>query len=247
MDTKIFIIGHKPLDYGYWEYEPYCPIQVGYGEPFCNVRDNSGDSRAEWNPFAAENTATWWIARNAAPSLDITGQCQYRRRLKFDGPEQVENIFKNYDVICAAPLRMGITLYEQYARCHCERDIQDVYSVIREKYPEYIDAYQKYILNGRKVYYSNSFVLRASDYVRYNDFLWTILDGVREIRGWDTPSITEKEIKYEIDTGKRAGTRGVKYQAQVGGFLSERLWTMWVQANFDGRIYEMPYTKFEGV
>lgn len=247
MDTKIFIIGHKPLEYGYWEYEPYCPIQVGYGEPFCNVRDNSGDSRADWNGFAAESTATWWIAKNAAPSLGIAGQCQYRRRLKFENPEEVENIFKNYDVICAKPLYMGLTVYEQYVRCHNERDIQDAYTVIAEKFPQYLDAYRDYIQNGRRLYYSNSFVLRAEDYIRYNDFLWTVLDGVREKRGWDTPAVAEKEIGQEINSGRRAGTRGLKYQAQVGGFLSERLWTMWVQANFVGRIYEMPYTKFEGV
>ena len=41
-------------------------------------------------------------------------------------------------------------------------------------------------------------------------------------------------------------SEAVKWQTSIGGFLSERLWTLWVQHNFKPeRIYKLPYNKME--
>ena len=43
-DARIYIVGHKPVEYGIWDNDLYQPIQVGTNEDFCNVRDNTGDN-----------------------------------------------------------------------------------------------------------------------------------------------------------------------------------------------------------
>lgn len=55
----IYIVGHKPFDPP--KHDAYVPIQVGYGEDFTKVRDNTGDNIAEKNKNFCELTALYWI------------------------------------------------------------------------------------------------------------------------------------------------------------------------------------------
>ena len=62
-EVQIYIIGHKEVDYGYWDNSIYTPLQVGGGmyKQFLPLRDNTGDNIAEWNPIYAENTGIYWL------------------------------------------------------------------------------------------------------------------------------------------------------------------------------------------
>lgn len=244
-----YIIGHKPVSYGFYDGNPlYHALQVGNGERYASLRDTDiEDNIADWNNFYAEGTGTYYIWKTVPDDTKYVLQCQYRRRLHFPADTDFDELFKDCDAICAKPLTMGLTVYEQYAHCHNREDMETLKAVIYEEFPEMREAFDKYILNGRTLYYSNSFVLRTQDFKDYADTLFSLLDAFKKRRGFNTPQEVERRVSDEISQGKRGKARGVRYQEQIGGFLSERIWTMWVQRKFAGRILNMDYEKFEGV
>lgn len=256
-DARIYIIGHRPVDYGIWNNDLYQPIQVGNNEDFCDIRDNTGDNIAEWNPIYAENTALYWIWKNRPEGLRYVGVCQYRRRLEFKEDFDFDELFKDFDVVAGMPLMQFPSVLHQYAACHSPMDISRLNYIIEREYPEYLDSFTKYIGEGRFLFYSNGFVMRAEDFDRYCEFLFGICDRFREENGWDTPEIAEERIDQEIDEGYRRGKDGHigsdgkggnGYQHQILGFLSERILTLFICHNFaHNKTYCLPYTKYEGV
>jgi hypothetical protein len=71
-------------------------------------------------------------------------------------------------------------------------------------------------------------------------------------------NITNKDelyahVQYNIEAGKyirygngSAPIEAIRWQTSIGGFLSERLWTLWLQHNFnDEKILKLPYIKME--
>lgn len=246
--VAIWIIGHKQIDYGWYDDNPiYHALQVGNGERFAEHRDSDcPDNISEWNNFYAESTGTYYISK-AGLGGDYVGQCQYRRRLHFPADTDFDALFSGCDVICAKPMSIGQTVYEQYAHCHSSEDMETLKAVIDEEFPEMKEAFDKYILKGRKLYYSNSFVLRTQDFKDYADTLFRLLEAFKKRRGYTTPQEVERRVSDEISQGKRRKARGVRYQEQIGGFMSERIWTMWVQWKFAGRILNIDYEKYERV
>jgi hypothetical protein len=69
----------------------------------------------------------------------------------------------------------------------------------------------------------------------------------------DSPEKLFERVRYHIEVGKyprylgRNITEGdVRWQMSIGGFLSERLLTLWLLHNFkEERIYKLPYVKME--
>lgn len=244
-DAAIFIIGHKPLEYGYWDNALYTPIQVGYGEQYTPVRDNTGVNIADWNKVCAETTAFYWISRNFVMGKYV-GVCQYRRRLEFPEDYDFDKAFEECDVIAAKPLRFGVSVANQYCHCHCAADLLNMEQVVKDLYPDYAQAWEDYIVNSNVVYYSNSFVMRAEDYQKYCDWLFSIFREYRKRMGWDSQEQVREYVAGNIEKGVCRGTRGVDYQMQLFAFATERLWTMYVQRNFK-RIRHDNYVKFEGV
>lgn len=244
-DAQIFIIGHKPLDYGYWDNALYTPIQVGGNADFCSLRDNRGCNISDWNTFYAEGTATYWISRNLVP-IPYIGQCQYRRRLQFPEDYDFDAAFRDCDVIAAEPLRLGLTVASHYCTCHNAYDFYELEQVVKDLYPEYAEDWEKYIVSGKTMYYSNSFVMRGQDYLDYADWLFRILFEFVNRKGWKTPQEATLAVAADMESGRAKKARGLAYQAQIGGFFSERLWTLYVQRNFE-RIRHDKYVKFEGV
>lgn len=245
-DAQIFILGHKAVDYGVWDNALYTPLEVGAAlrEPVFAVRDNTGANISDWNQIYAETTGTYWIANNTY--FSYAGQCQYRRRLEFPLDFDFKSAFEKYGAICAEPINIG-NVYDQYCLCHCKQDMDLVEAIINDKYPQLAEAYEKYIKKSGALYYSNSFVLNGDDYKEYAEVLFGILDIFKEERQWNTPEEALRLIGDEVKKRTRGRARGVAYQSQVFGFLSERLWTMWVQSKFTGRIKNIKYKKYEGV
>ena len=247
-DTQIYIIAHRPVEYGIWDNSLYTPVQVGYNERFLDRRDSDfTENIADLNVFYAEGTATYYIWKTHSKDAKYVGQCQYRRRLEFDEDLDFCQLFKDYDVIVASPLMfLNTPLYRQYASCHSEKDIRLVEDIIKEKFPEYGDSFDNYIKFGSFLFYSNGFVMRAEDFDRYAEWLFAILDEFRNRKGWDTEEQILSDISTEIKGKKRPATRGARYQAQLGGFLSERLLTLYILHNFDKkRIMCRDYKKLE--
>lgn len=248
MKTKIFQIGYRETTEPYWSDGLYDAVQVGTGATFLPHRDTECEgSIAEWNPIYCETTGMYWIWKEGSKDLDIVGQCQYRRRLKFDDAGEVEKIFNSYDCIAPVPLN-GVPVWKQYAYCHDEEDLIIAESVIREKYPEYLDPWNTFIRNGRVLFYSASFVMRKEDFNDYCSFFFGFAEEFLKRKGWDTVEKALEAVGNGIAAGKRGKARGRGYQAFVLGFLNERLLTMFILSRFKAdRIRTVPYYKLEGV
>ena len=63
-----------------------------------------------------------------------------------------------------------------------------------------------------------------------------------------------EHVRYNMEVGKyprytdkkNIPPEAVRWQCSIGGFLSERIWTLWLQHNFKPeRIMKLPYIKQE--
>lgn len=254
-DVQIYILGHKPIDYGVNDNALYSFLQVGNREQFTALKDSQGENIAKWNPIFAESTGTYWIAHNAPKTLKYVGQVQYRRRMMFDEGENFDNIFNSYDAICAEPLFMRTSVYNQLAFCHNGKVAAAMEQAVKELYPEMAESFDKYLKNSGILFYSNSFVTRRVDFDRYVEFMSKTIFRAFEILGCKSVEDVQRFVQGEIEAGRTPNTNGMKadkdafkYQCQLGGFMSERLWTLWVQHSFaPERIKIVPWVKFEGV
>jgi hypothetical protein len=245
-DIQIYILSHKPVSYGIWNDELYTPLQVGDADSFISVRDDKGVNICNLNPMYAETTGIYWIWKNT--STRYKGQCQYRRRLEFPTDYDFDTDFKYYSVITMQPIALAATVYNQYAACHSKKDMDLLEEIINEDYPEYSGTFQSVIKNGNILFYSNGFIMPNGRYDMYCEWLFGILGKFRERMGWNTNENLEKDIAEDIARKERSGEKGVKYQMQVLGFLSERLLTLWLMTNTPPFLIKtVPYKKYENL
>lgn len=253
-DAQIYILGHKPLEYGYWDNSLYTPLQVGaaFNPQFLPVTDNTGDNIGNWNKVFAECSGTYWLWKNVK-NLKYICQCQYRRRIFFEEDTDFDKIFNEYDAICTQPLNMGISVYSQLKHCHSSELAELFEKTVKELYPEMSESFDKYVKKSGVLFYSNSFGLRKEDFGKYAEFMTNVVFEVIRRIGCNDWTEVRKYIDNEMKAGRTRNTNGLgadkgvlDYQQQIGAFLSERLYTLWVRHTFD-KILIVPYTKFENV
>ena len=207
--------------------EIYTPIQVGKKESFTKVRDNTGDNIAEKNPNFCELTAAYWIWKN--DKSDITGLTHYRRyffkkknnnsKENILNKKDIEEILEKYDIILPEKERIvKYTVKNAYGKFHHIEDFEKCREIIQEKYPEYIEAFDK-IANGRKLYLYNMFISHKKIFDEYYKWLFDILF----------------ELEKRVDISNYSD-----YDKRIFGFLSERLLSVWLEKNNHLKIKEMP-------
>jgi hypothetical protein len=250
------------------------PLQVGAAlnrEDVCDLKDNTGENISQGNFFYIENTGTYWIWKNVH-NCKYKGQMQYRRPLSgVNETMNFEEVFKKYDVITCKPFNhptdglptkennyMSIpatTVEGGYAFSNCKYDLDILEEVINESFPGYIEDYKKYIKNGEDLYYSSGYVLRAEDYDKYAEFLFSVLGKWLEKTEITTPMDLYFHVGRNLGAGKyirfgndpyKVPKAAIKWQTEIGGFLGERIWTLWLLSNYKReKILELPYIKQE--
>lgn len=270
-DVKIFSLCYEKKDFEFLNDSVITPLQVGAanGTDVCEYKDNTGANISMFNYFFIENTGTFWIWRNINDAK-YKGQMQYRRPLSgVTESMDFEKIFSEYDVITCEPFHhpshktptkeepmiiSADTVEQGYAFSNCIDDLYILEMVIERLYPEYMDSYNKYIKNGPNLYYSNGFIMKSEDFDKYSDFLFKCLNGYLNLSGIKSQKDLIEHVQYNIEVGKypryqnpkQVPPAAIRWQCSIGGFLSERLWTLWVQHNFnDNKIYKVPYIKME--
>lgn len=270
-DIQIFSLCYARKDFAFLNDAVITPLQVGAanGTDVCALKDNTGDNISAKNYFFIENTGTYWIWKNIKDA-QYKGQMQYRRPLEgIDENTDFETIFKDHDVITCEPFHhpshktptkeqpMAIpadTVEQGYAFSNCIDDLYILEMVVKMNYPDYTEDWDKYIKKGPNLYYSNGFIMKAEDYDRYSEFLFKNLLGYLDMAGIHTPKDLVDHVRYNIEVGKyiryedprAVPQEAIKWQTEIGGFLSERLWTLWLQHNFkEDRVYKLPYIKME--
>lgn len=259
MDKKaqLFILFHALPEYGIWDDDLWTPLQVGTqenGRLIENGRaDNEGENISEWNRLFCENTGTYWIWKHLDYSKEFTGQVQYRRRFDIRSYSDLLSKMDNHKVITEQHLNFLITLRAQYEYCHSKADIDLCEEVVKTLYPDYAVDWDRYINGDGILWYSNGFIMRTEHYARYCEWLFPILFEMRKRMNFSTPADHAEWIEKEMKEGKRPmdngkhGTYGaVRYQGVIFGFLSERLFTLYLRHNYKkSEIFEMPYLKME--
>lgn len=212
MKTEIWVVTHKK--YKEIEDDLHKTIQVGksLGTDLGYVGDDTGDNISYKNPFYCELTGMYWLWKNY--KCDIIGICHYRRffleNTELITKDYIENILKDYDIIIPNnQLVPQNSVKEQYYCKHSAEDWEVCKQVVREKYPEYTEAFE-WMENSRTINICNMLITRKNIYDSYCQWLFDILFEV------------EKRINIQDKDD---------YQKRVMGFLSERLLKVWILAN----------------
>lgn len=209
--VEIYAVTHKEI-----EKIPKERILIGVGNNRNNrsvlFYDNTGENISEKNDSYCELTALYWIWKNS--NADIVGLEHYRRffwsnslfRRTPLSIKQMLSRLRKYDIIVAKGRTEGKSLYEHYKSNHIIDDLDKCIRIIDEKYPEYKESCKKVLESPNGCFY-NMFVMKKQLADQYCEWLFDILF----------------ELEKEIDLSNRDA-----YQERVFGFLSERLFNIWI-------------------
>lgn len=254
-DIQIYILGHKPIDYGVNDNALYTFLQVGafHNKHFTELTDDTGKNIGEWNKVFAEATGMYWAAHNAPESVKYIGCTQYRRRIEFPEDTDFDSLFEKCQIIVSEPLNTGMSVRGQYEHCHSKNEIAVLENVVKELYPEYSESWDRYINNGNLLLYSTAFVMKKQDLLRYVDFFTSVCMETLHRLELNTPKEVSEYAEKEIKEGRKPNVNGIgadkgilDYQQQICGFMQERLATLWIFHNFD-RILFAKFHKYGGI
>lgn len=228
---RLFVATHKPWPLPE-EHPLYWPIGLGGYSPEGHVqayRDSDGDNIAALNPHYSELTGWYWIRKNIR-DIDRVGLCHYRRYFCFDTrhpdfaldkiymeptPANMQALcsvdptpvimaaYRNNEVIVPRPANLGISISEQYARCHRSSDWDAFLQAISETSPAHAQ-HIPYFDTDSRMYLYNMMIAPWPFFVEYMDLLMTVLGKVESL------------IDYPEDP----------YQKRVPAFLAERMFTL---------------------
>ena len=232
LDLKILVATHKE----YWmpEDKVYLPLHVGKEgkQDLGYVGDNTGENISNKNANYCELTGLYWAWKNL--DCEFIGLCHYRRYFsnKSFGKDKkaailhkddYEKLLQKYDVLLPAERNYYIeTVRSQYEHAHNKRDLDDVEKIVQELYPEYSEAFTK-VMNRTKLHILNMFVMKKDKFDEYCKWLFNIL--------------FELEKRVDISNYNQ-------YEARVFGFLSERLFNVWLEKQ-ELNYYEVPVVFLE--
>lgn len=220
MDIKILVATHKQ----YWmpEDKIYLPIHVGRAikADLGYLGDDTGENISDKNANYCELTGLYWAWKNL--KCDYIGLCHYRRyfthavsssdvekkKLAILQQADYEKLFQQYDVILPKQRNYFIeTVRSQYEHAHNKNDLALTEQILAEFYPEYSEAFSK-VMGRTKLHIFNMFVMRKEKFDEYCQWLFAILF----------------ELEKRIDISNYN-----QYEARVFGFLSERLFNVWLE------------------
>lgn len=153
--------------------------------------------------------------------------------------ESMKSIIAQYDFVTsrASHSLTQETVYEQYNNSvgHHIEDLDAVISIIKNDYPEFVSATEKY-LSGKSIYCCNMFIMKKELFMDYSKWLFDILEKHEKIR----------DISEYPPVDKR-----------VSGYLAERLCGIYItylyEKGYSGKELQRVYfkntdvTKFPGV
>lgn len=224
MSLTLYVVSHKKVDN-----IPSDRVIIGVGANCKSVNtdiyDNIGeDNIHDKNPYYCELTALYWMWKN--DSSDYVGLEHYRRLfLKKGGfpisKQKIQNILDSGKVILPKKCWFGDhSVKEQFVAVHGDKDLNTVQSVIREFYPEYVKDFDS-VMDGNKLCIANMFVMPKKLADEYCEWLFDILFKA------------ERKIDFSDYSD---------YQKRVFGFLSERLFNVWVHhKNLKVKYLDIPF------
>ena len=233
MNTTVIVATHK--EYPMPSDPLYLPVQAGrvLHAPLPYTGDDGGENISEKNGTFCELTCLYWAWKNL-PDAEAVGLCHYRRYLAgkgaagtdaFPAAETMDSGFqkKAVRILTAAeaeellektpvllPKKRNYfieTGYNQYVHAHHEEDLLLTRSILKERYPAYVPAFDR-TLSRKMGHRFNMFVMRRDLLERYCSWLFDVLFTLEE----------RLDISAYSDYDKR-----------VFGFVAERLLDVWLE------------------
>lgn len=192
MKNIVLVCTHK--DFTYQLPDIYKPIVGGASlRKLTNdedlLKDNVGDNISDKNPYYSELTALYWGYKHL--EYDTLGLVHYRRyfkgkekavvngkRIKVLSDQQINDYLSRYDLIVPKKRHYVIeTLYSHYCRTLKSEPMIALESVLKEKYPEYLDEFYS-LKKRRSAHMFNMMVARKEFLSKYLEFLFSILKDI---------------------------------------------------------------------
>lgn len=237
-DIKILVATHKK--YNMPESYIYVPIHVGRENKndLGYIGDNTGDNISLKNSNFCELTAIYWAWKNL--NVDYIGLNHYRRyftnkdafQIKFEknkmnlilSEEEVKELVSKYDLIVSKKQRLIIkNVKGKYIQQHYEKDLLKCEEILKEKYPEYADDFDK-VMMSKSLSICNMFICSKKIMDDYAEWLFNILF----------------ELEKQTDV-----TNYSVLQKRIYGFISERLFNVWILHHNDLKIGYLPILSLE--
>lgn len=198
----------------------YYHIQLGgaINKKVAEMSDDEGENISNKNPNYCELTALYWMWKNVKE--DIVGLVHYRRffyknsitlnKKNVLSEKDVNKYLENYDIIVSQKGWLGkTTVLEQYKEKHDVEDLEKCRKILEEKYPDYVEAFDK-VFNSNMYSPFNMFIGKKEFVDQYSEWLFDVFN----------------ELEPMIDLEKKD-----KYNKRIYGFLSERLFNVWLEKN----------------
>ena len=221
MSAKIIVATHK--EYTFPKNKLYIPIHVGKtfnDNDFGYLADNTNDNISSKNRSFCELTALYWVWKNSYfKDNEFCGLSHYRRyfsgSLEFGefsilSEKEIEIILNDYDVIVPKKRNYYIeSVRSHYSNAHYAKDLDLLEVILKELSPEYSEAFES-VMSKKTLHLFNMFVMNTELYNHYCEWLF--------------PLLFELEKRVDISAYD-------SYQSRIFGFLSERLFNVWLVHN----------------
>jgi hypothetical protein len=235
-DAQIYILTHRKSLIK--ENSLYTALQIGAEytkQDIYPLKDNMmPDNISLANPYYCDVCGTYYVYKNLLKTKYI-GLCGCRRYLDIKENENFEKILDNYDIILP-PKEHVDSLISNYKHHHNFADIYFVTEIIRKKYPEYLSTW----LNLNYIYIYNCYFTTKEIFEKYSKFLFDILDMFFKIFNIKNEFDARNHVmlSYELELINNMDQNifenldnFYRYQTNIGGFLQERLLTLFIAHN----------------
>lgn len=234
MSDKItkYAISHKNFDDP--RFRSRTVLYVNHNIPK-TIRENekndwSQDNIDSLNPWYCELTALYWIWKNDRDSQYVSFE-HYRRvfltsrsnwfNYRFLEEEEMEKMLKEKKIVLPLLHHFEKDIYSHYKENHVESDLTCMGETIHQMFPEYDEDF-KTVMVSHDIVLFNMFIMKKEDMDSYCSFAFPVLDEVFRI---------QKEDILKRDS----------YQQRSIGFLSERLFNVWIRHHFkEEEIFHCP-------
>lgn len=215
-DYKIWVSYHKDefvSQYGLREDEHH--------KLFATHKTPEGENINHLNPVYSEMVTMWYVWKNQLKS-EYVGFEHYRRHLNvIRMPKEGE--CQIYRIIPFG----GMTVRQQYAKCHNAKDFDKVLAILDEKYGEG-NAYSYFLRNSTMLIANCTFLMKWEDFCSLCEFMFPILEEFTTACGIEgLGTLDEWHNKAVADFGDNKTI----YQRRVVSFLAERLISAWIYTN----------------
>lgn len=225
---KIFSVTHKsnvPALPGGYDYISVGSARVG------EYSDSTGDNIGHLNPFFCELTAIYWIWKNYRVDDDaMIGLTHYRRFFTSEKTldillkryltcSEAKSLLNEYDLILPQQTLIADGMYQHYKGSHQISDFDLMMKILVEECGLDQKSLEKFVFQSKKMFLFNMFITKKMVLKSYCEWAFPILFKIFEMN----------------DMSSRDA-----YQQRAIGFLAERLFNIWIWANPNLKVKELP-------